>query len=133
MEIKSLIERIEKSEGADRELDGAIALSLGWTLQKMKGDARPYYRKPGATQYYNRAEPPAYTASIDAAMTLVPEHSLFTVRTLWDDSKTAGLAVVSRYEGERRFWMGEHQSVAATPALALCAAALKARNPSHEG
>lgn len=81
-----------------------------------------------------------YTSSIDAAMTLVPEDSLFTVRTVWDKMKPAGFGSVSRYEKgkfgghERLYWMDEHQSVAATPALALTVAALRARaRASGEG
>lgn len=123
--LSSLIERIGKSEGADRDVDLLVDL-----FARPDQWAQVCHDAPSSvsTQWCDDDELPRYTASIDAAMTLVPEHSLFTVRTLWDDSKTAGLAVVSRYEGERRFCMGEHQSVAATPALALCAAALKARN-----
>lgn len=111
--LQELIERVERASGPDRELDGKIALSLGWTFEKMKGDARPYYRKPGVTRYYERSEPPAYTAALDAAMTLVPRY-LVNELTLVGGS----------------YWqatVGDEQADAATPALALCAASLKAR------
>jgi hypothetical protein len=82
---------------------------------------------------FRRGHCEKYTASLDAAMTLVPEGCLFTVRTVWDGDETAGLASVSRYtpakpcRHPRRYWMDEHQTTAATPALALTAAALRAR------
>jgi hypothetical protein len=71
--MTDLIDRLEKATGPDRDIDGAIALSLGWTLQKMKGDQHAYFRKPGVTDYFIRDVPPPYTASVDAAISLVPE------------------------------------------------------------
>lgn len=67
-----LIERLEKLTGPDRDMDGEIAKLRGWTFQKMKGDSRPYWRQPGVTTYYMRESsgPPAYTASMDAALQL---------------------------------------------------------------
>jgi len=65
--IDDLIQRLEAATEPSRELDRMICLHIGWTLKKMKGDARPYFRKPGVTEYYMRSEPPAFTASIDAA------------------------------------------------------------------
>jgi hypothetical protein len=67
-------------------------------------------------------KPAAYTASIDAALTLVPEG---WQRSIWigdsDDQRTA-LVELCPYDADT-----EVQVRAATPALALCAAALKAR------
>lgn len=71
--MDDLIKRLEAATGPSRELDQEICLALGWTFQKMKGDRRPYFRKPGDTEFYQRSEPPDYTSSIDAALTLVPE------------------------------------------------------------
>lgn len=122
--LSSLIERIEKSEGADRELDGAIALSLGWTLQKMKGDARPYYRKPGVTQYYNRAEPPAYTASIDAVRSLIEPGDEWELTTLYGVAR----ATVGLNRDHRTSWPGYGEHKGGDPVRALLSAALKARN-----
>lgn len=96
--LNELAERVERATGPDRELDGDVCLAFGWTLQKMKGDQRPYYRRPGVTQYYNRTEPPAYTSSLDAAMQLVPEgcdaHDLLVeaAATAWNDNCDFGVS-----------------------------------------
>lgn len=102
--MKELIERIEGAEGPSRELDAEIIklVSRGvldgeyWTL-------------------------PAYTASLDAAMTLVPEG--------WN------VGIFLRHAWLRQNAQVWHRGIeastkhgnAATPALALAAAALKAR------
>jgi len=105
-DLSSLIERIEKSEGADREIDRQIGLAVS---------VQPA---------------PAYTASIDAAMTLVPEGWSFEVRSSGTgDPGQASVWNPMRAPGHEEYRVSNF----ATPALALCAAALKARNPSHEG
>ncbi len=130
-----LIARVEAAEGPDRGLDADIELALGnWTpehheawhrFQECGEAANPPFCQP--------VDPQRLTGSLDAAMTLVPEGCLFVVRTVWDKMKPAGFGSVSIYEKgefgghERLYWMAEHQAVAATPALALCAAALRAR------
>ena len=72
-DIAGLVERLEAAAGRDREIDGAIATWEGWTFTKMKGDAQPYWRKPGRTEYWDRDTngPPPYTNSIDDALSLV--------------------------------------------------------------
>ena len=121
-ELLALAEWCEAATGPDREIELAI-----WRLTDL-----------GAPEVEEAGKVPLpwlknYTASLDAAVTLVPEGCLFTARTVWDKGKQAGLGFVSRYEKgefgghERLYWMDEHQAVAATPALALTAAALRAR------
>lgn len=117
--MKDLIERLERATGPDSELDEAIALVLGWTHQKMRGDAKPYWRKPGVTEYYMRSIVPAYTASLDAALTLVPEG------WMWDVS-SSGCAWIMRNDDsicDSQIVIGGVKS----PAIALCIAALRAR------
>lgn len=121
--LLSLAERCEAATGPDRELDGEIALASGWTFVKMKGDAQPYWRKPGVTDYFSRERsgPPRYTESLDSALTLVPEGMEWLVRTPSKNAisnKTQFYANVGNQVGEAH---------AETAALALCAAALKAR------
>jgi len=147
-----LAERCEAATGPDLELDG----SIWWATRPPDMIAEVYDRtgyvrkcieRDGSAgkalqQFFDSANPhclarlafeTSFTASIDAARMLVPEGSLFSVRTLWDDDKVAGFASVSRYEDAevgghfRRYWMDEQQSNAATPALALCSASLRAR------
>jgi len=70
-ELQALIERVKAATGPDREIDLEIALFAGWTHVRMKGDAKPYWRKPGETQYFMRSEPPRYTASLDAITAMI--------------------------------------------------------------
>jgi len=70
-ELQALLERVKAATGPDREIDLEIALFAGWTHVRMKGDAKPYWRKPGETQYFMRYEPPRYTASLDAITALI--------------------------------------------------------------
>lgn len=134
--LLELADRVEGLSGPDREIDAEIyaAVSVGkWGCYS----ARLSSKRGAVVRYYENgrhgvATAPAYTRSIDDAKSLVPEGSLFTARTLWDRDKVVGFASVSRYETAgpddalRRYWMDEHQGNAATPALALCAASLRA-------
>ena len=109
----ALAERCEKATGPSRELDLAVGSSLG---------VDSYYLKN-------------WTASLDAAMTLVPEGwrmAALCEREPWFcrlettdfDSVTWGKGsdwITDVVAGQ------ETTAKAATPALALCAAALRAR------
>jgi hypothetical protein len=142
-----LAERCEKATGPDRELDVKIGYSVG-VLTKYTDPMPPYGALVGveyageqhplfAPWWPNRRDDrddlaciaemtglPAYTASLDAAMTLVPEGISFEVRRsgtgdkgqamLWDPMRAPG-DLQWRVTG------------CASPALALCAAALRAR------
>jgi len=116
----SLAERCEAAAGPCEELDADIALAAGWKHRSGKDWhlVLPWER-------------PCYTASIDAAMTLVPEE--WTAWGVWSRRrKTKFYAVLSRlrdnFEGNE---LGEEEDAeskrCATPALALCAASLRAR------
>lgn len=97
--MRDLIERLEKLPGSDRQIDGAIEKSL-------------FGEGP-----YGTVNTPYYTGSIDAALTLWaigPENG-FQVG-IADDGKTA-YAFVGRNE----------YAHGATPAIALCIAAMKVR------
>lgn len=72
--LLELQSRVRTATGESPEIEGDIALLLeGWTYEKMKGDRQPYWRKPGALEFYMRSPggPPPYTSSIDAALGLV--------------------------------------------------------------
>lgn len=115
--LTSLIERIEAATEGSRELDGDICLAFGWTFQKMKGDSKPYYRRPGETAYYLRSPPPEYSTSCDAALSLLSEGIELDLKLRKDGS---GYACAWTRHGNR-------SSNAATPCLALLAAILRAR------
>jgi len=117
--LLSLGERVEKAVGPDRELDAAIKEAVG--------HAWDYGADWGSRENYNPVAK-AYTASIDAAMTLVPEGWPSRQVGTTDDGR--GYAAVA---GNDMHMMAEDpdeffaEGDAATAALAMCAAALKAR------
>jgi hypothetical protein len=109
-DLSDLIARVEAASGPDRELDLAIAEAAGV--------------KHGHTCDDNGIIHPCwgnvlrYSASLDAAVSLVPGGMAWTVLAISgaEPATHSPSAVVSRYH-----------ALAATPALALCAAALRAR------
>ncbi len=137
--IKDLIARIEAASGPDRELDFLIAVLIDWrwdgwedgeaTIKNMMakhgmGWALDADRRNSIWRFV-----PAYTAGVDPALTLVtPNHSVdLTTGGHWPN-RARILAVY--LDGDRWLHRGgdpHYCSNAATPALAICAAALKAR------
>jgi len=118
--LLELADRVEKASGPDRELD----VSIGSTVFDVEWRPyRPNARKTWGFQraakddvvFYGTESVPRYTASLDAAMTLVPSNIGFQL-TVYSDVKP-GCTVGLHGDLER----------AATPALALTAAALRAR------
>jgi len=120
----TLLERLERAEGPDRELNNLIALAAGYTIaQRCMPRAPDTYYNP-KRKYIGVA--PRFTESIDAALSLVPEGKEWSLDNI---------------EGYRAYIMWEHMSgefimrsgKGATPAIALCIAALKARPAPAEG
>ena len=105
-----LAERIEALEGPCRRIDECIQVAISG-------------KDP--LDYDGPFDAPEYTASLDAAMTLVPEGWLFDLYNLNgypeahltnDTLQRVAVSVVT-----------------ATPALALCAAAIRAQQEAHNG
>ena len=113
----TLIERIESATGADRGLDDAIAEAI--FTGKHRTCIKGLSDEAGGMWMFTYPDGSIgsslrFTASVDAALTLVPEHTHFSLIT---DGAVRFIASVSGFiDG------------ANTPALAICAAALKARN-----
>lgn len=98
-ELLKLAERAEAATGTDRDLDFEILCAV---------DHRAVYTGPIQGDR-------AFTTSLDAAMTLLPKGCGFYV-----DNGAHGLSASARI-----LCAGAHVGHAATPALALCAAALR--------
>lgn len=123
-ELQGLIERIEAASELRRQLDADIAREVGRIPKDAVLDS-------DGTAWHNRLgyEVPNYTGSLDAAMTLVPENGFCEInwyRGRSDDGKDD--ATVWALYGEEYCCHAN----AATPALALCAAALRAKGSSSE-
>ena len=120
MTLYSVIRRLETAIGPSRELDAAIFCAIGLTYTQER-HCREWCRMDGRTdltrKHYLAAWAPDYTRSLDAALTLVPEGCAFDVGCEIDFTPFA-----------RVFGHDIHaDEFAATPALALCLAALRAR------
>jgi hypothetical protein len=123
MTMKELAERCEAATGPDRELDIAILTHPAFGYRDVFEDGRLFDR--GNDGYWSlegdekNGPLPSPTASLDAAMTLVPEGWEWAV----------GMVEGKRIAGCRQPGPGAPcpEIEAATPALALCAAALRAR------
>lgn len=125
-DLQRLVERIEGTSGGSRELDCAIGVEIGRFFPlPPKWDGGPigygYLDTEGSeVRPGNGGDQlvPRYTASIDAAMTLV-EGELFGVE-LFVDQVTRWGCILSTS-------VGDGDSYAATLALAITAASLRAR------
>lgn len=135
--LERLAERCEQATGPDRKLDVAIWLEIdprnrsGWlgAYQRNMGLRAKGSLPPTFEQWLAKATVsvvPAYTASLDAAMTLVPK----------DHSWEAGSeGLVDKPYAHIMCWEDgqlSHCNAAATPVLALCAAALRARTHTEK-
>jgi hypothetical protein len=115
VELVELAERCEAAEGPDREIDLAI-------IEAIYPGAKPY---PHSAELFIHAgghfrlSDFRYTASLDAAMSLVPLSEDWEISAGPNDATAMILSCGSR-------------SDAKTPALALCAAALRAKAKGGE-
>lgn len=118
--LGALADRVEALEGPDREVDAEIAVHIfgadavrkggvGWPEGALVVPCYPGWRLL-----------PNYTASIDAAATLVPENAGWCISV---NGRVMGKAIQPQAHVLHN---GSKFISAATPALALCAAALRA-------
>ncbi len=135
-DYEPLIARLKAAETGNSELSWAIAEALGWTRY---WSMMTIYLPPGETEEFANEHPedsgatvemPRFTTSIDEALTLVPSGAVWHVMTDYGDLNRAKIgprenpsASVYQDGGPPLFI----QADAATPALALCIAALMAQ------
>lgn len=106
--LMDLVERCEKAAGPDQELDLVICRRVMNSEPLGHAAGLP---DEALKDCISSLLVPRYTASLDAAMSLVPEG------WVWRVGKTGWAHLI----GDREVWTD-----AATPALALCAASLGA-------
>lgn len=134
--LSDLIARLEAAKEGSRELDAEIAVAV-FETQKTDDDliyARPCAKgdncAPGTYWHVQRSGMSLrtafnYTTSLDAALTLVPEDLSWAVKSPGFQSLRKTFLV--ELESGDYQWCGEGW----TPALALCIAALKAREAAR--
>lgn len=122
--MKALLAKLAAAYGGDRDLDAAIAVAVTQPIHTADDSIYARLRDPGHDashpgHYFLKsrsgaqaATAPFYTSNLDAALTLVPEGAG------WNVNGNAPLFYAS---------VKGHTSKAPTPALALCIAALMAR------
>lgn len=124
--LSELIERLERAEAGSRDLDFAIAVAAQPFRVKVRRDediearydALPIEGSKSGAFY----EVPPFTTSLDAALSLMPEG------LAWVVSKQDGNPFAACGPVDRTGWVAwSEDNRAATPAIALCIAALKAR------
>lgn len=132
--MKDLIAKLEAATEGSRELDAGICAALRWPVSG-KGTVLPAWvhdnfpeweiTKEGRLKAGCLWEPVPFTTSLDAALTLVPEG--FTWRVQCDRHGNAESWTENNGGDFGGILALDTQTFAATPALALCIAALKAR------
>jgi hypothetical protein len=136
--LKALLARVVEGTGPDRELDAEIGAAfrvlptnsvgpnvLGW-LRRWEGPFVTDPALPGHILTENRInwKAPPYTASLDAALTLVPDGwSWHVALRKWPTpTRATGSVWCESRDGSKLFYVD-----ATTPTRALIAACLKAR------
>lgn len=134
-QLGALLARIENAEGPDRELDGMIALDLAGAARFRNWYDDPETKLKHAWHVLWKLgegpedgwEPlPNYTASIDAAVALVEKAlpgSGYGCSLRWPEIKRCPSEAA---HGWVHHGDDTHEGDATTPALALCAALLRA-------
>lgn len=132
----TLIERIEAATGPDREIDAEIWLAVvpGTTRKETRyihGFTGKECVIDETRENFRLVTVPSYTASLDAAMTLVDTLGDAVGATFWRVGNDGEGGDPSLFKAEvlvvTSFASKQHVAVADAGALALCAAALRAR------
>lgn len=126
MNITNLIERLEKATGPDREIDALIHVMLGasgfdseWRYDTFKENISSWAFRNEIGRVCANYKIPHYTASIDAALTLMP--NVRWIWCVWHEYGSRHGAMIKAPD------LSQWTCVAPSPAIALSIVALKAR------
>lgn len=142
-DLEELAARVEALEGPDREVDARIWCSVSPPVESytvdnwMRNDPRPANQDvvgltlsdwldrwpDDAAKMADSYGVPKFTSSVDAAMSLVPEGHVWDAGT-WRFTNSPAFANVGQRDRDSDY---DSEAFAATPALALTAASLRAR------
>jgi hypothetical protein len=129
-----MIDKLQDATGGSRELDAEISTLVGIaTVATQYSKLRDPFGKSDEMVTVMECNALRYTTSIDAAMTLVP-------KGCWVEIKgprrylNIPSPVPNYWSANIETWNHEGQKMGwgATPALALCIAALKAKDNGHD-
>lgn len=144
----SLLKALGEAKEGSRELDAEIALAIGWRRGSRNRSLVTGLPMAETEEWYDpdsnsvNLAPQPYTTSLDAALSLVPEGALWQITkgvllpkagvSNGEPPRFIGLGCYGRdsKENPRYKWVEES---AATPALALCIAALRSRSADEGG
>lgn len=115
MSLASLIAEVEKLTGPNYEIERRVTEVTGYPN---------VYRQPDGTIPHN-ATFPAFTASLDAVVALIEREGLEWLRKS-PDAMTVYAPLTDEQEA-RKEWAVHFSAAGATPAIALLAAFLRAR------
>lgn len=137
MTLSSLVERLEKATGADRELDVEIWLAVTDGSYRKKWNythsatGRVCEMDETRDKFGHLVLVPAYSESTDAAMSLVPEG--WIIESMSDEaSGRVGELKITGCAVELTNGLNTVQAICATRPNAISAAALKARMSCEE-
>lgn len=142
--------RVEALERPDREVDCLVAVAAGWDVRGAMKPLAEFAKTFGIEWVLEAATSrnsayntlPRYTASLDAAMSLVPEgYAVNSIRETTENEREDhtgdeplplwSVTLVRRdctgYKNLKKFAVAFQHGDGNTAALALCAAALKCR------
>lgn len=130
--LTELVERLERAEGPSRELDWAITLAVATATKDSLGKVYTlaWLGDPNRTTARTDIDCPHFTASLDAALSLIPKGHCWQLK----DGMFGCEAIVWTLEGDYDDHGAPTGTSAGHPALALCIAALHARREAarHE-
>lgn len=122
MTVAELIAALEKAERPSRELDAEIAALIAETQPAHPMPDGTIWIEGCGSESSRTLHSRSYTRSIDAALTLVPDGFDWFV-----SSEFHGTQFFATVTSKDRLHNFVARGILATPAIALCIAALKAR------
>jgi hypothetical protein len=122
--LADLIAHLDAATGPDRELDEEIMALRAGVIREVQNGRSVYHV---GTRWVGVGDVPPFTASVDAAVTLVPDGWMWTVCG-GEHRGGQGVAFMAPNGGNSPADRWIDDTGGATPAIALCIAALKARS-----
>lgn len=132
MTLSELADAVEGLSGPDREMDAAIFRAVdaplpdefaGKKIALTFDEARHAFFMDVGSDMVVRYEPPAYTASLDAVLSLVDKWDEWSISTIYCIAR----AEVGINRDYQKSWPGRGEHAGCNPVLAFLSAALRAR------